>query len=202
MATTFEMLCIELILELFQYFAPHELIFSFSSLNARLSAILLRCPLRASIGGVYENVECHTQFVNGCRALTDRALGGGVQLISLRISLGRAIGGWSILAPILHRQCSRLRLRRVHLIDVRRRDFDRLLHVLTGAPVLHTLLFDLSIHSYSESEAVHTFEKMSEGAYLAEVCLTLTLTSLCDINIHIAGLHSIAFARDLSVAFR
>jgi hypothetical protein len=168
MSTRFEVLCVELILELFSYFAPHELVQSFSSLNGFISAILLQCPLRASIGGVREDVESYTRFATICLALTHRALGRGARLISLRISLTRAIGSWSLLAPIFHRQRA-LVLCRLHLIDMRRHEFDRLLRALTGAPMLHTLLVDLSYPAYSDWDARHTFLTMGEGCYLAEV---------------------------------
>jgi hypothetical protein len=66
----------------------------------------------------------------------------GNRVISLRLNLINTIGGWSLISSSLHYHQTIL-LRRLHLIDIKPHEFDKLLcsHFIKQ---LHTLLVDVT----------------------------------------------------------
>jgi hypothetical protein len=84
----------------------------------------------------------------------------GSRLVSLRVTLTNAIGGWSLVSSSLKYHQTTL-LQRLHLIDIEPHEFDNLLR----SPVikqLHTLLVDVTQHN--------PFNRLEvEGVYLTKV---------------------------------
>jgi hypothetical protein len=84
----------------------------------------------------------------------------GARVVSLRITLNNIIGGWSLISSSLKYHQTTV-LRRLHLIDIKPHEFDRLLRC-SLIKQLHTLLVDVTKHNPFTYQVV-------EGAYLAKV---------------------------------
>ncbi|CAF2993278.1 unnamed protein product [Rotaria sp. Silwood2] len=94
----------------------------------------------------------------------------GTRLVSLRVTLTNAIGGWSLVSSSLKYHQTTL-LQRLHLINITPHEFDNLLRnpFIKG---LHTLLVDAT-----SSNPFHYFD--GEGVYLTKVCSQLPLLTNC-----------------------
>ncbi|CAF1094114.1 unnamed protein product [Adineta steineri] len=96
----------------------------------------------------------------------------GSRLVSLRVTLTNVIGGWSMISSSLRCHLS-LSLQRLHLIDIKPYEFDRLLrsHLIKQ---IHTLIVDVINYSPFEEQTV-------EGLYLTKVCSQLPRLTVCQL---------------------
>ncbi|CAF4498723.1 unnamed protein product, partial [Rotaria sp. Silwood2] len=94
----------------------------------------------------------------------------GNRIVSLRLTLINVIGGWSLISSALQYHRTGL-LQRLHLIDIKPPEFDKLLrnHFIKQ---LHTLLVDVTPFNPFNCLQV-------EGIYLAKVCSRLPLLRIC-----------------------
>ncbi|CAF1641169.1 unnamed protein product [Rotaria magnacalcarata] len=92
------------------------------------------------------------------------------RLVSLRITLNNAIGGWSLVSSSLQSHQTTL-LRHLHLINIEPFEFDKLLFNRL-VKQLHSLIVDVTIDSSFHDEVV-------EGAYLAKVCSRVDALRIC-----------------------
>ncbi|CAF0994060.1 unnamed protein product [Rotaria sordida] len=94
----------------------------------------------------------------------------GARVVSLRITLNNIIGGWSLVSSSL--RCHQtILLQRLHLINIKPHEFDKLLRS-SVIRQLHTLLVDITEHNPFNYQVV-------EGAYLAKVCSQLPVLKIC-----------------------
>jgi hypothetical protein len=84
----------------------------------------------------------------------------GCRVVSIRLTLSNIIGGWSLVSSSLAYHRTTL-LRRLHLIDIKPHEFDKLLRN-SLIKQLHTLLIDLKEESKFNNQVV-------EGAYISKV---------------------------------
>ncbi|CAF1404229.1 unnamed protein product [Rotaria sordida] len=94
----------------------------------------------------------------------------GGRIVSLRLRLTNVIGGWSIISSSFRYHQTTL-LQRLHLIDIKPHEFDKLL----SSPLikqLHTLLVDVKQNSLFKQQTV-------EGVYLTKACSKLPRLTIC-----------------------
>ncbi|CAF1406600.1 unnamed protein product [Rotaria sordida] len=94
----------------------------------------------------------------------------GGRIVSLRLTLIDVIGGWSLVSSYLQYHQITL-FQRLHLIDIKPHEFDKLLrnHVIKS---LHTLLVDVTPSNPFDCLQV-------EGVYLVKVCSKMPLLKIC-----------------------
>ncbi|CAF0769752.1 unnamed protein product [Rotaria sordida] len=94
----------------------------------------------------------------------------GARVVSLRITFTNIIGSWSLVSSSL--RCHQtILLQRLHLINIKPYEFDKLLRS-SVIRQLHTLLVDVTQHNPFNYQVV-------EGAYLAKVCSQLPALKIC-----------------------
>jgi hypothetical protein len=153
--STFQLLPIDILFEIFGYLSPVDILQSFLSLNRRFSTIVIYKYLwHIHVGG---NRMSLSMFNKLCANVL-KLIGGRV--VSLRITLTNTIGGWSLVSSSLKYHQTIL-LRRLHLIDIKPHEFDKLLRNRLIAQ-LHTLIVDVTGFSPFNYQVM-------EGAYLAKV---------------------------------
>ncbi len=161
--STFELLPVEILFEIFGYLCPVDILQSFLSLNKRFSRIVMHEYLwHIHIG---DSTMSLSMFNNLCQNVLKLI---GTRLVSLRVTLTDLIGGWSLVSSSLKYQTTLLQ--RLHLIDIEPHEFDNLLR----NPLikqLHTLLVDVT-----QGSLFHFFE--IEGVYLAKVRNELSLQKI------------------------
>jgi hypothetical protein len=153
--SSFNALPVEILCKIFAYLSPVDILQSLFSLNQRLSRIISNEYIwNIHIGGTTMSL---CMFNDQCENILKLI---GSRVVSLRLTLTDAIGGWSLVAPNLQYYQITL-LKRLHLIGIKPHEFDKLLrnHVVKH---LHTLLVDVS-----PSSSFHGLE--IEGVYLAKV---------------------------------
>ncbi len=96
----------------------------------------------------------------------------GARIVSLRITLTNAIGGWSLVSSSLKYHQTTL-LRHLHLIDIEPHEFDK---ILSNRLIkqLHTLLVDTVESGSFDNQVV-------EGAYLAKVRKQILLKFIAEL---------------------
>ncbi|CAF4267089.1 unnamed protein product, partial [Rotaria sordida] len=142
--SSFEILFDDILYEIFRYLSPVDILQSFFSLNKRLSRVIINEHLwHIHIGG---------------------------RLVSLRLTLINVIGGWSFISSSFRYHQTTL-LQRLHLIDIKPHEFDKLLrnHLIKQ---LHTLLVDVTPSNPFNCLQV-------EGIYLVKVCSRKPLLKIC-----------------------
>ncbi|CAF1234545.1 unnamed protein product [Rotaria sordida] len=142
--SSFEILFDDILYEIFRYLSPVDILQSFFSLNKRLSRVIINEHLwHIHIGG---------------------------RLVSLRLTLINVIGGWSLISSSFRYHQTTL-LQRLHLIDIKPHEFDKLLrnHLIKQ---LHTLLVDVTPSNPFNCLQV-------EGIYLVKVCSRKPLLKIC-----------------------
>jgi len=155
MLSNFEFVPVDVLFEIFAYLSPVEILQSFLSLNKCFSTIIIYEYLwHIHIG---DNTMSLTMFNHFCQNVLKLV---GARVVSLRITLINIIGGWSLVSSSLKYHQTIL-LRRLHLIDIKPHEFDKLLHS-SLIKQLHTLLVDVTQHNLFDYQVV-------EGAYLAKV---------------------------------
>jgi hypothetical protein len=123
--------------EIFYYLSPIDVLQAFSSLNKRYTNLITNEHFwhihigdsRMSLMLLTEHSQKILKFI-------------GNRVISLRVNLMNTLGGWSLISSSLHYH-QILLLRRLHLIDIKPKEFDKLLnnHFIRQ---LHTLLVDVT----------------------------------------------------------
>ena len=153
--TTFESLPADVILYVFEYLSPIEIIQSFSSVNKRLSRMIMHEYLWHI--HLANSTMSLLMFTDYCQNIL-KVIGG--RLVSLRVTLTNVIGGWSLISSSLRCHPS-LSLQRLHLIDIKPYEFDRLLqcHLIKQ---IHTLIVDVINYSPFKEQTI-------EGLYLTKV---------------------------------
>ncbi len=154
--SSFELLPVDILFEIFDYLSPVDILQSFSSLNKRFSRIVIYEYLwHIRIG---DNTMSLSMFNNLCQNVFLKLI--GVRVISLHVTLNDMIGGRSLVSSSLKYHQTTL-LQRIHLIDIQPHEFDTLLshHLIKQ---LDTLLVDLA-----ESNPFNYLEV--EGVSLAKV---------------------------------
>ncbi|CAF1314317.1 unnamed protein product [Rotaria sordida] len=113
------------------------------------------------------------------------------RLVSLRLTLTNAIGGWSLISSSLKYQTTLLQ--RLHLINITPHEFDNLLRnpLIKG---LHTLLVDVT-----SSSPFHYLD--GEGVYLTKVCSQVPLLKNCRLpfNVYHKGRYDVDKYSALSI---
>ncbi|CAF4112599.1 unnamed protein product [Rotaria magnacalcarata] len=163
--SSFAILPDDILYEIFLYLFPADVLQSFFILlSKRVSRVIRNEYLwRIHIGDstmslMMFNDQCH----NVLKLLS--------RLVSLRVTLTNVIGGWSLISSSLRYHQTRL-LQRLHLIDIKPHEFDKLLrnHFIKQ---LHTLLVDVTPSNPSICHQV-------EGSYLVKVCSRMSLLRIC-----------------------
>jgi hypothetical protein len=153
--SSFEILPNDILYEIFYYLSPIDVLRSFLSLNKRFSNLLRNEHLwYIHIG---DSTMSLMTFNEDCQNVLKLI---GNRVISLRLTLINTIGGWSLISSSLGYHQTIL-LRRLHLIDIKPHEFDKLLcnHFIKQ---LDTLLVDV--------EPSNPFNSLEvEGAYLVKV---------------------------------
>ncbi|CAF4102584.1 unnamed protein product [Rotaria sp. Silwood2] len=165
MVNTLEWLPVDVIFEIFSYLSSVEILQSFLSLNNYFSRIIMHDYLwHIHIG---DNKMSLSTFKDLCQHVLKLI---GHRVISLRITLTNIIGGWSLVSSSL-KYNKMISLRRLHLIDIKPHEFDKILNNRLIKQI-HTLLVDASERSPLTNQVV-------EGAYLAKVCSCLPDLTIC-----------------------
>ncbi|CAF2115476.1 unnamed protein product [Rotaria magnacalcarata] len=169
--STFELLPVDIIFEVFDYLPPVDILQSFLSLNKRFSRIIMNEYLwHIHIGNSTMSLSMFNDLCQNALKVV------GSRLVSLRVTLTNAIGGWSLVSSSLKYHQTTL-LQRLHLIDIEPHEFDNLLR----SPVikqLHTLLVDVTQHN--------PFNRLEvEGVYLTKVCSQLSLLTNCRLSFNV-----------------
>ncbi|CAF4300258.1 unnamed protein product [Rotaria magnacalcarata] len=171
--SNFELLPVDILFGIFAYLSPVEILQSFLSLNKRFSRIIRHQYVwHICIDGNSMSLSMFNNFCKNMLKLIER------RLVSLRITLNNAIGGWSLVSSSLQSHQTTL-LRHLHLINIEPFEFDKLLFNRL-VKQLHSLIVDVTIDSSFHDEVV-------EGAYLAktvllEMKLVLRLPTSIDAN--------------------
>jgi len=153
--STFESLSADILFEIFGYLSPVDVLQAFLSFNKHLSRIIIHEYLwHIHIGN---STMPLSMFNNLCQNVL-KLIGG--RLVSLRLTLSDALGGWSLVSLSLQYHQTTL-LQRLHLIGIEPHEFDKLLHNHLLRQ-LHTLLVDVE-----KSSSFHY--QIVEGVYLAKV---------------------------------
>ncbi|CAM4814850.1 unnamed protein product [Rotaria magnacalcarata] len=169
--STFELLPVDIIFEVFDYLPPVDILQSFLSLNKRFSRIIMNEYLwHIHIGNSTMSLSMFNDLCQNALKVV------GSRLVSLRVTLTNAIGGWSLVSSSLKYHQTTL-LQRLHLIDIEPHEFNNLLR----SPVikqLHTLLVDVTQHN--------PFNRLEvEGVYLTKVCSQLSLLTNCRLSFNV-----------------
>jgi hypothetical protein len=163
--STFELLPVDVIFQIFDYLSPVEILQSFLSLNKHFSRIILHEYLwHIHIDGHRMSLSIFNYYCqNVLKLLRSR-------IVSLRITLTNIIGGWSFVSSSLNNHQTIL-FRRLHLIDIEQHEFDKLLnnHLIKQ---LDTLLVDVTAFSFKN--------QIVEGAYLDKVTKLNLLSKFID----------------------
>ncbi len=150
-----EMLPVDIFFEIFGYLSPVDILQSFGSLNRYFSKIIMREYLwHISFGDSFMSLPMFNDF---CRNVLE-SIGGRV--VSLRLTLTNAIGGWSLVSSSLRYHQLTL-LQRLHLIDIKPHELNKLLRSRL-VKQLHSLLIDVTECSLFHDHKV-------EGLYLVKV---------------------------------
>ncbi|CAF2679788.1 unnamed protein product [Rotaria sp. Silwood2] len=161
----FEYLPVDIIFDIFDYLSPLEILQSFLLLNKRFSKIVMNEYLwHICIG---DNIMSLSMFNNLCQNVLKLI---GRRVVSLRITLSHVVGGWSLISSSL--QChQKILLQRLHLIDIKPHELDKLLcnHLIKQ---IHTLLIDMTSPNLFHDLKI-------EGVYLTKVCSQLPLLRIC-----------------------
>jgi hypothetical protein len=155
MVSTFELLPADILFEIFHYLSPVDVLQSFLSLNKFFSRIVMYEYLW------HIHIDNSTMSLSMFNDLCQNVLKlVGTRLVSLRVTLTNAIGGWSLVSSSLKYHKTTL-LQRLHLINITPHEFDNLLRnpLIKG---LHTLLVDVR-----SSNPFHYLD--GEGVYLTKV---------------------------------
>ncbi|CAF4189589.1 unnamed protein product [Rotaria sp. Silwood2] len=163
--SSFEILPDDILYEIFGYLSAVDVLQSFFSLTKRLSRMIIDEYLwHIHIG---DSTMSLLMFNDHCQNVLKLI---GSRVISLRLTLTNAIGGWSLISSSLGCHQTTL-LQRLHLIDIKPHEFDKLLrnHLIKQ---LHTLLVDVT-----PSNPFHSLQV--EGIYLVKVCSQLHLLRIC-----------------------
>ncbi|CAF1004592.1 unnamed protein product [Adineta steineri] len=161
----FEDLANDILSEIIYYLSPTDVLQSFPSLNKRFSNLITNEHLwHISIGDSRMPLMIFIEHSHSILKLI------GNRVISLRLNLMNTIGGWSIISSSLHYHQTLL-LRRLHLIDIKPNEFDKLLsnHFVRQ---LHTLLVDVTPSNPFRS-------LKTEGLHLVRVCSRMPLLRIC-----------------------
>ncbi|CAF2571445.1 unnamed protein product [Rotaria sp. Silwood2] len=161
----FELLPVDILFEIFAYLSPVEILQSFLSLNKHFSKIIRHQYLWHI--GIDGNSMPLSMFNNFCQNMLKLI---GRRLVSLRITLSNAIGGWSLVSSSLQSHRITL-LRHLHLVYIEPYEFDKLL-CNRLIKQLHTLIVDVTNDS-----SFH--DGVAEGAYLAKVCSCVDALRIC-----------------------
>jgi hypothetical protein len=154
-SSKFECLPVDILFEIFAYLSPADILQSFLSLNKRFSTIIINEYVwHIHIGSNRMSLSMFNQLCQNVLKLV------GARIVSLRITLNNIIGGWSLVSSSL-RCYQTILLQRLHLIDIKPHEFDKLLRS-SVIRQLHTLLVDITQHNDFNYQIV-------EGAYLAKV---------------------------------
>lgn len=135
--SSFEVLPNDILSEIFHYLSSIDVLQSFLSLNKRFSNLLTNEHLwHIHIGDSTMSLMMFNEHYHNVWKFI------GNRVISLRLNLINTIGGWSLISSSLHYHQTIL-LRRLHLIDIKPHEFDKLLcnHFIKQ---LHTLLVDVT----------------------------------------------------------
>ncbi|CAF1373545.1 unnamed protein product [Rotaria sordida] len=163
--SSFEILFDDILYEIFRYLSPVDILQSFFSLNKRLSRVIINEHLwHIHIG---DSTMSLLMFNDHCHNIL-KLIGG--RLVSLRLTLINVIGGWSFISSSFRYHQTTL-LQRLHLIDIKPHEFDKLLrnHLIKQ---LHTLLVDVT-----PSNSFNCLQV--EGIYLVKVCSRMPLLKIC-----------------------
>jgi hypothetical protein len=154
-SSKFECLLVDILFEIFAYLAPADILQTFLSLNKRFSTILINEYVwQIHIGS---NRMSLSMFNHLCQNVLKLV---GARVVSLRVTLNNSIGGWSLVSSSL--RCHQtILLQRLHLIDIKPHEFDKLLRS-SVIRQLRTLLVDVTQHNPFRYQVI-------EGAYLAKV---------------------------------
>ncbi|CAF3309264.1 unnamed protein product [Rotaria socialis] len=120
----FELLPVDILFGIVAYLSPAEILQSFLSLNKRFSRIIRHQYVWHIC--IYGNSMSLSMFNNFCQNMLKLI---GRRLVSLRITLNNAIGGWSLVSSSLQSNQTTL-LRHLHLINIEPFEFDKLLFLL------------------------------------------------------------------------
>jgi hypothetical protein len=150
-----EILPVNILFEIFDYLSPVDVLQSFVSLNEYfLRIIICEYLWHIHIGDLTISLSMFNDFCQNVLKLI------GSRVVSLRVRLTDVIGGWSIVSSSLQYHQITL-LQRLHLIDIKPHEFDKLLRSRLMKQ-LHILLVDLTKSSLFHDQIV-------EGVYLAKV---------------------------------
>ncbi len=153
--SSFKTLPDDILYEIFHYLSPVDILQSFSSLSKRLSKIIKYEYLwHIHIG---DSTMSLLMFNDQCHNIL-KLIGG--RIVSLRLTLNNVIGGWSLISSSLRYHQTTL-LQRLHLIDIKPHEFDKLLRN-QSIKQLHTLLVDITTPNSFNCLQV-------EGVYLVKV---------------------------------
>jgi hypothetical protein len=119
--STFESLPIDVLFEITGYLSPVSILQSFLPMNQRLSRVVIYEYLwHIAIG---DSAMSFSMFNDTCQNVLKLI---GSRLVSLRVILSNTIGGWSLVSSSLGYHQTTL-LQRLHLIDIKPHEFDKLL---------------------------------------------------------------------------
>jgi hypothetical protein len=117
----FESLPVDILFEIFFYLSVSEIYQSFLSLNDRFPRIIkYEYMWHIHIDGNKASLSMFKKFCENVLKLI------GCRVVSIRLTLSNIIGGWSLVSSSLVYHRTTL-LRRLHLIDIKPHEFDKLL---------------------------------------------------------------------------
>ncbi|CAF3839192.1 unnamed protein product [Rotaria sp. Silwood1] len=163
-----EILPDDILYEIFRYLSSIDVLQSFLLLSKRFSRMIRNEYLwhihigDSTVSLMMFNDHCH----NVLKLI-------GSRIVSLRLTLINVIGGWSLISSSLRNHQTKL-LQRLHLIDIKPHEFDKLLcnHFIKQ---LHTLLVDVTPSNLFNCLQV-------EGIYLVKVCSRMPLLRICRLS--------------------
>ncbi|CAF2155333.1 unnamed protein product [Rotaria magnacalcarata] len=161
----FEILPDDILYEIFRYLSPIDVLQSFLLLSKRFSRVIRHEYLwHIHIG---DSTMSLMMFNDHCHNVLKLI---GNRIVSLRLTLNNVIGGWSLISSFL-RYHQTILLQRLHLIDIKPHEFDKLLrnHFIKQ---LHTLLVDVT-----PSNPFNCLQ--DEGIYLVKVCSRMPRLRIC-----------------------
>jgi len=164
---TFECLPVDILFQIFPYLSSIDILRSFLLLNKRYSTIIIHQYLwHIHIGDNPTSLSILNDLCQNVLKLV------GARIVSLRITLTNAIGGWSLVSSSLKYHQTTL-LRHLHLIDIEPHEFDK---ILSNRLIkqLHTLLVDTVESGSFDNQVV-------EGAYLAKVRKQILLKFIAEL---------------------
>jgi hypothetical protein len=135
--SSFEILPDDILYEIFRYLSSIDVLQSFLLLSKRFSRVIRNEYLwHIHIG---DSTMSLTMFNDHCQNVLKLI---GSRIVSLRLTLINVIGGWSLVSSSLQYHQTKL-LQRLHLIDIKPHEFDKLLRN-DFVKQLHTLLVDIT----------------------------------------------------------